>query len=98
MTASIVRPIAVLSINYPEGPTADAIEAEVQQSLPPLSGLEDVRTESERLEVYARVIDEQRDEFIGMYGDAFGWEKRTGTREVVKQTFGRFLNSVVSAE
>lgn len=98
MTASIVRPIAVPSINYPEGPTADAIEAKVQQSLPPLNGLDDARTESERLEIYARVIDEQRDEFIGMYGDAFGWEKRSVPREPGKQLIDRFFVSVVSAK
>jgi len=98
MTASIVRPIAVLSINYPEGPTADAIEAEVQQSLPPLNGLDGARTENERLEIYARAIDVQRDEFIAMYGDAFGWEKRRAPREAGHQSFGRFLDSVVSAE
>jgi len=61
MTASIVRPIAVLSIDYPEGPIADAIEAEVQQSLPPVSGLEGARTENERSEAYSRAIDAQRD-------------------------------------
>lgn len=98
MTASIVRPIAVLSIDYPEGPIADAIEAEVQQSLPPVSGLEGARTENERLEAYARAIDAQRDEFIAMYGDAFGWEKRRVPREPVQQSISRFIDSVVSAE
>ncbi|WP_150124105.1 hypothetical protein [Cupriavidus nantongensis] len=98
MTVSIVRPIAVLSINYPEGPIADAIEAEVQQFLPPVSGLDGALTESERLEAYARAIHEERSEFIAMYGDAFGWEKRSVPREPARQSVDRFIGAVVSAE
>lgn len=98
MTASIVRPVVVLSINYPEGPIAEALEAQVQQTLPPLSGLDQAQTEGDRLAVYARAIDAERDEFIAMYGDAFGWEKRSAPRDENKETFGHFLGSVVSAE
>lgn len=98
MTASIVCPVAVLSIDYPEGPFADALEAEVLRTLPQLSGLEGAQTEGERMEVYARAIDEQRDEFIAMYGDPFGWEKRAVPREPSMDNFGRFLGAAVGAE
>lgn len=98
MSASFVRLAAALPIDYPEGPIADALEAEVQRSLPQLSGLEGAQNEGERMEIYARAIDEQRDEFIAMYGDAFGWEKRAVPREPSTQNFGRFLNAVVGAQ
>lgn len=98
MTVTIVRPVPLSSIDYPEGPLADRLEAEARRSLPHVSELDEARTEEERMLAYARVIEEQRDDFIGMYGDAFGWEKRSVPREPSVPALGRFVAAAVNAE
>lgn len=80
MTAPIVHPVA-LPTDYPDGPLADEIEAQVQRSLAPIHGMHPEMTEAERLQVYEQTISQQRDEFIELYGDPFGWEKRRVPRE-----------------
>lgn len=64
-----------LPADYPEGPSAEAIEAQVQQSLPPLAGLADARSLDERVAVYGRELSQQRAAFMGIHGhDALGCE------------------------
>lgn len=66
-----------LSADYPDGPSADAIEAQVQQSLPPLAGLTDAHSLDERLAVYAQEIAQQREVFMSIHGhDALGQEAK----------------------
>ena len=98
MTVTIVRPIPLSSIDYPEGPLADRLEVEARRSLPQVRGLDEAQTEEERMQAYAQVIEEQRDDFIGMYGDAFGWEKRSVPREPSVPALNRFVAAVVNAE
>lgn len=100
MTVSIVRQVALpsIDIDYPEGPLADRLEAEARRSLPHVRGLDEAQTEAERMQVYAQVIEEQRDDFIGMYGDAFGWEKRSVPREPAVPKIGRFVDAIINAE
>jgi len=98
MTVTIVRPVPLSSIDYPEGPLADRLEAEARRALPQVRGLDDAQTEGERMQAYAQVIEEQRDDFIGMYGDAFGWEKRSVPREASVPALGRYVAAVVNAE
>jgi hypothetical protein len=98
MTVTIVRPVPLSSIDYPEGPLADRLEAEARRALPQVCGLDEAQTEGERMQAYAQVIEEQRDDFIGMYGDAFGWEKRSVPREASVPALGRYATAVVNAE
>lgn len=100
MTVSLVRQVALppIDIDYPEGPLADRLEEEARRSLPHVRGLDEARTEGERMQAYAQAIEEQRDDFIDMYGDAFGWEKRSVPREQGAQKIGRFVDAFVNAE
>lgn len=66
---------------YPDGPLADAIEAALQAKLPVIAGLDEAHSLEERVACYQREIDGQRSSFVDLYGDAFGWEKRTAPRE-----------------
>lgn len=66
---------------YPEGPLADAIEAALQAKLPAITGMDEAHSLEERVACYQRQIDSQRTSFVELYGDAFGWEKRSATRE-----------------
>jgi hypothetical protein len=76
---------------------ADALEAQARNSLPPVEGLDQATTDSERMRVYEQLIRQQRDEFVAMYGDPFGWEKRSTPREESPQTTGNFADYVVGA-
>lgn len=100
MTVSIVRQVALppIDVDYPEGPLADRLEEEARRSLPHVRGLDEARTEDERMQAYALAIEEQRDDFIDMYGDAFGWEKRRVPREPGAQRVARIAGAVVNAE
>jgi hypothetical protein len=70
-----------LHIDYPDGVIADELEAKIAADLPALPGLDQAGTQQERLAVYAAAIEEQREDFVDRYGDAFGWEKRSEPRE-----------------
>lgn len=72
-----------LHIDYPDGLAADELEAKIAADLPALPGLDEAGSQQERLDVYATAIHEQREEFVDLYGDAFGWEKRTEPRESI---------------
>jgi hypothetical protein len=80
---SAIRPVGVLEVNYPEGPLADALEAQIETSLPPIAGLDSAASQGERLKIYEAEIRQQREEFTAMYGDPFGWEKRSEPRGAV---------------
>lgn len=80
MTALTVSPVAC-SIDYPDGPMADALEAQISQSLPAVEGLSEAETQAERMMAYDCAIRKQFKEFVDLYGDPFGWEKRQVTRE-----------------
>jgi hypothetical protein len=67
--------------SYPEGPLADAIEAALQAKLPAIAGMDEAHSAEERLACYQREIACQRSSFVELYGDAFGWEKRSAPRE-----------------
>lgn len=72
MTVTTQPSIAAIAIGYPEGPLSEALEDAVQQSLPRLPGLEEAKSAAERLVVYSKTVQAQREQFIGVYGDAFG--------------------------
>jgi hypothetical protein len=72
MKATMVSTIAAITIGYPEGPLSDALEVAVQQSLPRLPGLEGATSLAERMDVYSTAVKVQREQFIALYGDAFG--------------------------
>jgi len=78
---NVQRVVPVFDIDYPEGPLADALEAEVERKLPPLPGLTQAATQDERLAIYAAAIEAQRADFVDMYGCPFGWEKRSEPRD-----------------
>ena len=67
--------------SFPESPLADAIEADLQRTLPTISGMDEAFTPAERLACYQREVDFQRSSFVEVYGDPFGWEKRAVPRE-----------------
>lgn len=96
MTA--IHLVAVTDINYPDGPLADALEAQIEQCLPDLPGLEDATTPEERLAVYARAIGEQRAGFVAVYGDAFGTEKRGEARDGPRGVAIQSARSVIRAD
>lgn len=60
------------SFEYPEGPLADALEAEVARTLPLIPGLEAAVTHDERMAVYARTIRVQMAQFVAAHGGPFG--------------------------
>lgn len=60
------------SLDYPDGPIADALEAQIERTLPPLAGIASAECQSDRLAVYAQAIKVQMSEFVAMHGDPFG--------------------------
>jgi hypothetical protein len=78
---SVSRVVPVATIDYPEGPMADALEAEVQRTLPPLPGFDPQASQEQRVAVYESLIAQQRADFIEMYGCPLGWEKRNASRD-----------------
>ncbi|ART61520.1 hypothetical protein CBP36_21380 (plasmid) [Acidovorax carolinensis] len=58
----------VLSANYPDGLLADALEEQVQGSLPPLEGLVDADCAAVRLSVFEQEVARQRNDFIAAHG------------------------------
>jgi hypothetical protein len=78
---SVHRVVPVSNIDYPDGPLADALEAEVAATLPPLAGLQEASTLEQRMAIYAKAIEAQREAFIETHGCQFGWEKRSAPRE-----------------
>lgn len=86
MDFPLVMPVG--SFAYPEGPIADALEAQIAATLPEIAGLEDAPSGAARAKVYASVIDQQRHDFVEQYGEAFGWERRSKDRGVVPAVLG----------
>lgn len=68
---------------FPESALADAIDQDIQRGLPAVPGLDEAHTAEERAAVFARAIETQRAEFVSLYGEAFGWERRSEPRDEV---------------
>lgn len=84
MSVTMQSTIAAIAIGYPEGPLSDAMEAAVQQSLPRLPGLEEASSAAERLVVFSKAVQLQRERFIDVNGNAFG-------TQLVRPSRGEFV-------
>lgn len=88
VSAASISLIPFESLDLPDGPEGEAIEAQVRSNLPVLDGVEAAQSEEERNLAYASIIAKQRAAFVQFHGDAYGLEtkKVTTTQKLVPTT------------
>lgn len=71
---TVLQNLSKISASYPEGLLGEALEHQIEQTLPRIHELGQALTQSERLAVLNALIAKQQAAFIANHGDPFGCE------------------------